>query len=313
MDNLFDNQKQFGAKIINAFNHNTHSVLAFAHTQCGKTGSMLAAILLSNIPMDHIFVITGLSSVDWLNQTRERLPLKHIYHRNTIPAFIKAIKHLHNYLVFIDECHIAFKPGQTIREVIKLFHPSTKTVYVSATPDWNFFKPVSKSFPDGILRPGFSVRVMKDHPNYRSIHYFNDNNLLFQCKSLINADARRNIQEIKPLLSFDPKYHIIRTSRTTDHDITIDNFKSVFGDSFDYISMPIDIIYTLNSKPLVHSFIFIKDTIRCAITLPKQFIGILYDRFTHSPSKSSVIQGLCGRATGFHSFHIVIFSFPTLI
>jgi len=304
MENLFDNQKDLGKKIVQAPNS---SVLAFAHTQCGKTGSMLAAILLSKIPFDHIFVITGLSSVDWLVQTRNRIPILNIYHRNTIPAFIKKIKNLQNYWVFIDECHIAFKPGQTIREVIKLFHPSTKTIYVSATPDWNFFK------PDGVVRPGFSIRTMNNDQNYRSIQYFIDNNLIFQCKSLINSDAIRNIQEIIPLLSSVPKYHIIRTSRNTDHVITIQNFKLVFGDSYSFISMPINICSILSIKPLKHSFIFIKDTIRCAITIPKLFIGILYDRFTKYPSFSSVIQGLCGRATGFHSFDIIIFSFPKLI
>ena len=306
MNNLHDNQRDFGKKIVQALNINK-SVLAQANTQCGKTGSMLAAIYLSNIPFDHIFVITGLSSVDWLVQTRDRLPIHNIYHRNTIPTFLQKIKGLTNYLVFIDECHIAFKPGQTIREAIKAFHHTTKTVYVSATPDKKFFQ------PDGVTRNGFSIRVMNDPPDYRSIQYYKDHNLLFQSKSLIHDDALTNIKEIIPLLSSVPKYHIIRTSRTTSHDFTIQNFKTVFGDHFAYISMPDDIISLLNSKPLVHSFIFIKDTIRCAITLPKQFIGILYERFTLFPSKSSVIQGLAGRATGFHSFDLIIFSFPFIL
>jgi hypothetical protein len=302
-NNLFDNQKDFGKRIVEALNIN-QSVLAKANTQCGKTGSMLAAIYLSNIPLDHVFVITGLSSVDWLTQTRNRIPLSHIYHRNTIHSFIKAIKHLTHYIVFIDECHIAFKHGQTIRELIKLFHPSAKTVYVSATPDMKFFQ------PNGVTRPGFSIRVMKDHSMYRSIQYFKDHNLLFQCKNLIHSDA---ILDIIPFLHSVPKYHIIRTSRNYSHEMTINNFKASLDPSFSFISMPDDIISILNSKPLVHSFIFIKDTLRCAITIPKQFIGILYERFTEYPSVSSVIQGLAGRATGFHSFDIVIFSFTDIL
>ena len=303
MDGLYDNQIDLGRRVINAFNDHIHSVLAFANTQCGKTGAILAAIHLSNIPFDHIFVITGLSSVDWVEQTKSRIPLKHIYHRNTIHKFIRKIKGLQNYLVFIDECHIAFKSGQTIRETISSFHHSAKTVYVSATPDWDFFK------PDGIIRDGFSIRVMKDNPLYRSIIYFKDHHLILPCKSLIKSDALINIEEIRSHLSSTPKYHIIRTSRTSSHHITIINFKKVFGDDFFYISMPTNLSSILSISPLKHSFIFIKDTIRCAITIPKQFIGVLYDRFTLFPNKSSVIQGLAGRATGFHSFDIVIFSF----
>ena len=65
----------------------------------------------------------------------------------------------------------------------------------------------------------------------------------------------------------------------------------------------------LNIKPLLHTFIFIKDTLRCAVTIPKPFIGILYERFTNFPNRASIIQGLLGRATGFNSNHIIIFSF----
>lgn len=306
-DNLFDNQQRFGRKIIDAFDDDTHSVLAFAHTQCGKTGSILAAIHLSKIPLDHIFIITGLSSVDWLVQTKKRIPIHNIFHRNTIHHFIKAISTLSHYLVFIDECHIAFKHGQTIRNILPILHHSAKTVYVSATPDMHFFK------PNNVIRDGFSIRVMNDHPSYRSIQYFKDNLLLLQCKSLINSDALDNIKEIIPLLSSIPKFHIIRTSHTAAHEGTIHNFKISFPKSFRFISMPLDIVSLLSSPPSVHTFIFIKDTIRCAITIPKLFIGIVYDRFVWKPSKASVIQGLAGRCTGFHSTDIIIFSFPLLL
>jgi hypothetical protein len=69
----------------------------------------------------------------------------------------------------------------------------------------------------------------------------------------------------------------------------------------------------LNTKPTKHTFIFIKDTLRCAVTIPKEHIGILYERFTSFPNRASVIQGLLGRATGFESKHIVIFSFPDIV
>ena len=64
---------------------------------------------------------------------------------------------------------------------------------------------------------------------------------------------------------------------------------------------------------ILHTFIFIKDTLRCAVTIHKPFIGILYERFTRFPNRASIIQGLLGRATEFESKHIVIFSFPFIV
>ena len=298
---IYPNQLQFGQKIVSALI--THrNVLAFAHTQCGKTGSMLAAIQLSK--NQNSFIITGLSSVDWLNQTKDRIPIAQVFHRNTLNRFLNIVKILHNPLVFIDECHIAFKPGQAIWDILPLLS-HCKIVFVSATPDLRFFK------PEGVIRPGFAIRIMKDPPGYVSLNYFKDAGHILQCKNISDSpEAIDNIKEIIPFIH-NPAYHIIRTPKDALHLITIRNFKSIFKDAV-FISMPNDLSF-LNFKPTSHTFIFIKDTLRCAITIPKPFIGVLYDRFSKRPNPSSVIQGLAGRATGFLSSHIIIFSFPNLL
>jgi hypothetical protein len=295
---LFPNQTDFGQRIVNAL-ENHHTVLAFAHTQCGKTGSMLAAIHLSNIPFERVFIITGLSSIDWLIQTRKRIPIKNIFHRNTLDKFFTQIALVNNPLVLIDECHIASKPGQIIHKVTSTVQ--AKFVLVSATPDWKRFKP---------LPIGTAIRVMNDPPDYVSVDYFRDSGQLLQCKNISDhPDAIQHIQEIYSFIK-DPAYHIIRTPRNQLHQLTIQNFKLVFP-HFIHLSMPN--LNILNIKPTIHTFIFIKDTLRCAVTIPKQYIGVLYDRFTNFPNKSSVIQGLLGRATGFNSHHIIIFSFTNFI
>jgi hypothetical protein len=299
---IFPNQLDFGKRIVSALI--THrNVLAFAHTQCGKTGSMLAAIQYSNTTKDRAFIITGLSSVDWLQQTKDRIKIAQVFHRNTLHKFLLIIKHLHNPLVFIDECHIAFKPGQAIWDILPLLS-HCRIVFVSATPDWKFFK------PDGV-RPGFAIRVMKDPPGYISIPSFLEAGHILQCKNISDSpDAIQNIHEIIPFLK-KPAYHIIRTPKDSLHLLTIQNFKRIFKDA-DFISMPTDFQF-LSIQPLRHTFVFIKDTLRCAITIPKQFIGVLYERFSKHPNPSSVIQGLAGRATGFLSSHIIIFSFPNIL
>jgi hypothetical protein len=297
-NDLYENQSDFGSRIVSALN-NHHTVLAFAHTQCGKTGSMLAAIHLSNIPLSRVFLITGISSIDWLVQTRKRIPIKNIFHRNTLDKFFSAIAKVNDPLVLVDECHIASKPGQIIHKVISTV--PAKFVLVSATPDWKRFKP---------LPQGTAIRVMKDPPGYVSVQNFNDSHQLFQCKNISNSpDAIENIQEMYTYLK-KPAYHIIRTPRNELHELTIANFKTVFPKYF-HLSMPN--LNILNTKPSIHTFIFIKDTLRCAVTIPKQHIGILYERYTNVPNTASVIQGLLGRATGFNSEHIVVFSYPNLI
>jgi hypothetical protein len=298
-DSLFPNQIDFGQRIVDAL-HDHHTVLAFAHTQCGKTGSMLATIHLSHFPLERVFIITGLSSIDWLVQTRKRIPIKNIFHRNTLHLFLKRVANVHNPLILIDECHIASKPGQIIHKITSSLQHISQFVLVSATPDWKRFKP---------LPIGTAIRVMKDPPGYVSVDYFADSGHLLQCKNISNhPDSFDHIREIIPFLK-DPAYHIIRTPRNELHLLTILNFKEVFKlENYLFISMPH--LSILNIKPSVHTFIFIKDTLRCAVTIPKTYIGILYERFTNFPNRASIIQGLLGRATGFNSHHIIIFSFP---
>lgn len=297
-NDLYENQTDFGKRIVNALD-NHHTVLAFAHTQCGKTGSMLAAIYLSNIPLERVFVITGLSSIDWLVQTRKRIPIKNIFHRNTLDRFFDAVRKVNDPLILIDECHIASKPGQIIHKVTSTVQ--AKFVLVSATPDWKRFKP---------LPHGTAIRVMNDPPDYVSVQHFANSGQLLQCKNISDdPDALVNIEEISQFLK-KPAYHIIRTPRNELHELTIQNFKTVFP-SYNHLSMPN--LNILNIKPSVHTFIFIKDTLRCAVTIPKKYIGVLYERFTNVPNTASIIQGLLGRTTGFKSEHIIVFSYPALI
>lgn len=303
---IYPNQLDFGKRIIDAL-ASRRNVLAFAHTQCGKTGSMLAAFQYDNTPKHKAFVITGLSSTDWLSQTKSRIPFARIFHRNTLHHFIKIIQTILNPLVFIDECHIAFKPGQAIWDILPIISHA-RVVFVSATPDMKFFKPDR-------VRPGFAIRVMQDPPGYVSLKSLSDSGHILQCKNISDSpDALLNIKEIIPYLSL-PAYHIIRTPKDALHHLTIQNFQMVFKTErleADFISLPTDLSF-LAIQPLRHTFVFIKDTLRCAITIPKPFIGVLYERFSRYPNKSSVIQGLAGRATGFGSAHIFVFSFPALL
>ena len=53
-------------------------------------------------------------------------------------------------------------------------------------------------------------------------------------------------------------------------------------------------------KPDKHTYIFIKEKLRCAKTLNKKYLGILYERFTDKPDDAVIIQSLLGRCTGYN-------------
>ena len=323
-NDLFDNQVQFGRIIYNKFlDRSLHTVLAVALTQSGKTGSMLSVVyhFISSpvlaIPLRNVFIITGHSSSEWLLQTKQRFPssMRHnIYHRNGLDDFSLRIKDLTNLLILIDETQVAASVNQSIQAALRkagvsedtLYFRDIKFVLVSATPN----SCVKRFIPQ---RPGHQLVYMEPAPGYRSIFDFFDAGLVHQSLDLCGFDhvtssvVPSTLDNIRAFpLSSIPKYHIIRTHHSFKHDITIDNFKTVFGESYSYLSMPdLDI---LSSPPSRHTFIFIKETLRCAKTIDKTYLGVLYERASKKVSDSSIIQGLAGRATGYHSVPIIIFT-----
>jgi len=321
---LFTNQVSFGEDIYHKFlNRLTHTILAVALTQSGKTGSMLAVIhkMMSSsyipIPLQNIFIITGHSSVDWLSQTKERFPKKlrrNIFHRNNLSTFSERVRNLTNVLIFIDETQIASYHNQSIMKSLlaaginedSLFFRDIKFVLVSATPN----SCVKRFIPK---REGYDLVYMLPAPGYRSIFSYYDSGHLRQSKDLCGFDVASNsvlpyvydnIREIP--LSSAPKYHIIRTHHSFKHDITMENFRDVFKSKCSYLSMPD--LSILEKPPTRHTFIFIKETLRCANTICKDHIGVMYERYAKHVADSAIIQGLAGRATGYHSSSLIIFS-----
>ncbi len=114
---IHSNQIAFGHSIRDLFLDRTvHSVLALALTQSGKTGAMLATIhsFMTTpslaINLQNVFIITGHSSNEWVQQTRERFPVSmhnNIIHRNSLKHFIHSLKSISNALIFIDETQIS--------------------------------------------------------------------------------------------------------------------------------------------------------------------------------------------------------------
>ena len=81
-------------------------------------------------------------------------------------------------------------------------------------------------------------------------------------------------------------------------------FKNVFGNGFEYEesfldSKRMDINNVIKDEPFMHTFIFIKDILRCAKTKYKRYLGVEYERYAPNTYDSTIIQGSVGRLTGY--------------
>lgn len=341
---IFPSQDHFGEEISKIFlDRSMLSILALALTQSGKTGSMLGVIkhCLATpslaLPLSNIFIITGYSSVEWTAQTRDRFPPEmgdQIFHRNQLNDFVNKVKGITNVLIIIDEVQIAFGEDQSVHNAFKqacimdkedLYKKDVKIVQFTATPrntepfkNSSFSKIIFMMPPPGYisvfqLLESNRVRFYKDlvgileKQDYSNVNWKDPKTAVS-----VNPAVYENIKEIAEYMD-EPKYHIIRTGRTYLHDVTILNFMKVFPDCKFVSEMDTDLGILL-TKPEAHTFIFIKDKLRCAKTLHKDHLGVLYDRKTQRPFMNTVIQGLAGRLTGYHTNqNSVVFTNPYMI
>lgn len=335
--NIFPNQDHFGKEIAAEFmDRNIVSILALALTQSGKTGSMLGVIkhCLAEpslaVPMENIFVITGYSSTEWVEQTQSRFPeelRERVFHRNRLASFVKEVKHLKNVLILMDEIQIAFGEKQSIHNAFvdagimakeQLYARDIKVVQFTATPrntdnfrNHPYSKIVLMTPPPGYisifqLMETKRIRLYKDvcgalkEVNYSEVNW-KDPKTARPVLPAVEANIKELSQAIDEQFGTVPRYHIVRTGRLQMHDVTILNFKNIFPRATMLSEMDIELDEVLMKAPLKHTFIFIKDKLRCAKTLHKEHLGILYDRMTRQTSMNSVVQGLAGRLTGYHS------------
>lgn len=334
---IFENQEIIASKVVSSFkNKKIINVMVVSKTQSGKTGSMCATIKqyledTSNlIPIENIYIITGLSSCDWKEQTKERIPesiQKRVFHRCELPnTFVDEIKDKKNILIIMDEIQVAAKKGQTIYKTFenagllnksKLYKNDIKILEYTATPDgtiydlmkWNdASNKILGNVGDGYTS-SFDLLQMGRVKDYKELCGYNKEN------NTVDEKVFENIQEIKNDINNynNPLYHIIRTKNGEQQNLTIENFKKIFNndatykfEKYDKDSLHEDINKLLIDKPKKHTFIFIKEMLRCAKTLEKKYIGILYDRYSKNPDDTVIIQGLSGRDTGYDNNGISI-------
>jgi hypothetical protein len=338
---IWDNQEKCGEQINTAFkNRKIINVLVYGKTQTGKTGCMTAFInyyVLSNtIPIENIYIITGLSDKAWKQDTKNRMPdiiNDRVYHRSNLSEiFVSSIKTKKNILIIMDEIQIAAKNKQSIYKSFEkcdffnlnnLFKNDIKFVQFSATPDghindikeWKEYSVILR------LEPGKGYIGAYDLLKNKRVKEFKD---LCGCDEQNKKEHKITIDYIneikKDILSLKPiveiinnkkiiykRYHIIRIpdSKNNSDIREINNFKKVFGEenyqyNQDYLKKKKnDINDLLENGPHKDTFIFIKEILRCAKTQSKKYLGICHERYSAGISDSTIIQGTIGRMTGY--------------
>jgi hypothetical protein len=324
---FYENQVEAANKVMAGIKDDKVVSLVLATTQSGKTGTMAC---VAEQWMKHynkkVYVITGLSSIDWKIQTKQRFSEDVlVLHRNDLKKKTLDLSHA---LVLVDEVQLACKVNMSIdlllfnngaKDFDFLVENKTRIVMVSATPN-------------GVLEDLFkwsrqkvNVVVQNNGPLYTGLSDLLEDGRILEAKDLhvisskvmseATGAAREMLQDrydmslnaIKELKDYltswkEPFYHIIRTPYSDGGSDVRLRFVEVFGELFDYKQCDCqtdhEIMKIIQKKPEKATFLFIKEQLRCAITLtPKTHIGVLYDRVSNFDNV--MVQGLAGRCTGY--------------
>jgi len=250
---IYQNQKDAAKKICETFSNKQKVIqLLISRTQTGKTGCMIEFIYQYiqkfPIPLENIFIITPLSSTDWLNQTKLRFPEdieKRIYHLpELLTKFKDDVDGKQNVLIIIDEAHCASLKKQTIQKLMcedglnwnldTILENDIKIVQFSATPDGLIYGLMKREWPE----QHYQVHLMNECEGYYGIRQMltrTDKVVLKQAKDLngrnkfgewINdskeEEVEENINELfGDMVAYgEPKYCIIR-----GHGSNFDNVK----------------------------------------------------------------------------------------
>ena len=349
---IHDNQDETAKEVVDIIINKPKILFQLVNglTQSGKTGCMIA-VIKSCLTMggcnliinpNNIFIVTGLSSNDWCNQTKGRFPrylVNNIFHRGDLKRLGEKLnekvgerkENLRDILIIMDEIHIASKETMSLDKMLiqdtgfkdmKILHErNINFVEFSATPN--------KVLDDITSWEDYAKHhVMQAGPGYKGVKEQIDNNKAFQAEDLyIDTDpndkmtteerklrrktitpAIKAIEQIKlKVFEYDsPKYHIIRLPSGDKFDVVLGRFKKVFGIiAVDHkpchVTSENKVVQSLIKEvPSQHTLIYIKEHLRCAVTLePKTNIGILYERIGSSVNDDVITQGLAGRATGY--------------
>jgi hypothetical protein len=308
----YANQTSVASTICNMFNNLSVVIqMVIGYTQSGKTGCMVELIdqVTRNdgnpISTQNIFIITGLSSRDWMKQTKGRIPecmRERIFHNSQLDKFKTAVAGKQNVLVIVDEAHMASKKKQTMSRIFKelnwkldyMMENDIKLVQFSATPDGLIFALNGPKWPE----EHYKITTMKPGSGYFGAKQMNERKQLKQIKDIYGRDKDgnwideevreeciENITEIlRDQLSFqEPRYLVVRIRGGIPEQRYHENFfeaieslseheQEMFEEHHRHRHYNMrgnveDISELLYTSPKKHTIVFIKEKMKCAQTL----------------------------------------------
>lgn len=268
---------------------NKYIALAVAQPGVGKTNLIqylifhFKALLRDEeiIIGDRITIATGMSSRDWIDQTKKGTTLldknknEEIYHRDTLHKRIKYLKDnpklLSDHVFILDECHIGCDKEQTIdnllnrdlkltKEIIKKL--KIKIIFISATPDIiqaELEKKHEDEWQFCVLKPGIGYRGFEFIRNKKWLYDYD--NLKINEKEIFKSNINKYSK---------PKYHIIRIRGKAS-----ENFKKMIKNLCGTENIGIwkehneknkieNFEDKLKEEPEKHTFVFIKEFYRAS-------------------------------------------------
>lgn len=321
---IYPNQEKIAQQVSNSFESGeVVATMVVARTQSGKTGSMCAVVraltdTTYNKPanLDNVFIVTGLSSLEWKTQTAERIPpsiRNNVMHANNLQELANTIKDKTDVLIIMDEVHVAAAKSQrldTLFKTAELNDPehmrehNIRVVQYSATPNGTLYD---------LQTWGTAANIILAQPGegYVGTPQLIQQGRIRQFSGEVGLSSQANQEFIHAVTSFNtPRYHLIRINvleSVKSHKAKIkkifkqQNIHNIHVLSYE-CSKKTDIKninQTLEIQPNQHTIIILKNMLRCAKTIHKTYIGVLHDRPVDNTHDDVIIQGLTGRITGY--------------
>ena len=339
-----DNQIMTGKTIVSHFNNGTRYVQLAAQMQSGKTGCAFHVafqMLLTN-QIDQVYIISGGSETE-LKEQWESKQVSHIEefsntnslsddqemilceHIRVIwrPHLKKNIeKFAENYLIIWDESHFATTQNQTLHQFFdeiglmsaiqgdttSLIEKNSYVLSITATRDAEQARAAGAN--DGQQVLGWEMVVMKPGESYRGVVDFKHEGLITESFRINEENKDRFIDLIKKykkqkkymVLRCSAKYGAILEQIKVEQDIEIVNYNSdTKGIESQHVSISI-----LNKAPSKFTLFVVKGMLRMGKELPKNHICSVFESAEKS-NNNTILQGLLGRACGYHKQQIDIY------
>lgn len=304
----------------------TPLVNLIAQPGVGKTGTFLEVAIQATthpdparrIAVQDLFIITGMSDTDWLNQTKERMLPEfqpRVFHRNQLVT--EAIRYAGSgrpswlpKLIIIDESHIAAKPGMTIHTFLAtlagcdpavpiqpshLIRSQIAVLTVSATPG-----AILKA-PAGWGKIFHRVVPITPGDSYHGVAHMLKHKRLYKTGDLHDDEYLNKVLQILTTAFHENRYHIFRQT-TGCHDLydqftqltttRLIGWKVIKHDAQNRVR---DMDTLLTTQPDQPTIIIIKGFWRASKRLCQDWVGVTYDPPVSRVNVSAVIQGLVGR------------------